>query len=92
MKEIQQFVMLPREEYEKILKMTKVIYDRMAETRTSPKILDDYISESDAKKEFNRQTTWFWTQRQNGLAFRRLGNRVYYLKADLLKLFEEENF
>lgn len=45
--------------------------------------LEDFISETDAKKLFTRGTTWFWTLRQQGLPFTRLGNQVYYKKSDL---------
>lgn len=45
--------------------------------------LDDFISESDAKKLLTRGTTWFWTLRKQGLPFTRLGNQVYYKKSDL---------
>lgn len=91
MKKEQQFVILPAEEYEVIFKMTKEIHEHLLVKNSSPKLLNDFISEEDAKKEFGRKTTWFWTQRRNGrLSPKRLGNRIYYLKADLLKLFEEE--
>jgi hypothetical protein len=87
----QQFVMLPAEEYEVILKMTKEIHQHLFEKQSSSKLLNDFISESDAQKEFGRKTTWFWTQRKNGrLPYKRLGTRIYYQKADLLKLFDEE--
>jgi hypothetical protein len=87
----QQFVMLPADEFEEILKMTKEIHQQLCEKKSSPKLLNEFISEVDAKKEFGRQTTWFWSQRKNGrLPYKRLGTKVYYQKEDLLKLFEQE--
>lgn len=87
----QQFVMLPAEEYEEILKMTKEIHRHLFDKPSQPRVLNDYIAESDAQKEYGRKTTWFWTQRKKGkLPYKKLGNRIYYQKADLLNLFEAE--
>jgi len=87
----QQFVMVQTEDLEAMSKMIKEMHQHLLEKQSSPKLLNEYISEGDAKKEFGRKTTWFWTQRRSGrLSPKRLGNRIYYLKADLLKLFDEE--
>lgn len=45
--------------------------------------LEDFISESDARKLFARGTTWFWTLRQQGLPYTKMGGQVYYKKNDL---------
>jgi len=50
--------------------------------------LEDFISEVEAKKLFTRGTTWFWTLRQQGLPFTRLGNQVYYKKSDLYEYLD----
>ena len=53
--------------------------------------LSEYISEKDAKAEFNRKTTWFWNQRNSGkLLYKKLGGTVYYLKEDLLNLLSDK--
>jgi len=60
---------------------------------SSPKsqCLNEFISEKDAKIEFNRKTTWFWNQRNSGrLAYKKLGGTVYYLKQDLLNLLSDK--
>ena len=50
---------------------------------------DQYISESDAKKRFGRGTTWFYNLRKNGFRYTTLGGEIYYLRKDILKLFEQ---
>ena len=47
-----------------------------------------YISENEAKSQFNRGTTWFWELRNNGFPFVKVGRTIYYKKEDLLQLFE----
>ncbi len=51
---------------------------------------DDYITEDDAKKMYPRGTTWFWNKRKSGeLQFYKLGQTVYYKRADLLNLISK---
>ncbi|MBN2259934.1 MAG: hypothetical protein JW702_05295, partial [Clostridiales bacterium] len=47
----------------KIEEMHQVITEGLAPKN---QCLTEYISEKDAKIEFNRKTTWFWNQRNSG--------------------------
>ncbi|MCT4643862.1 MAG: hypothetical protein N4A74_02665 [Carboxylicivirga sp.] len=74
--------------HQKIEEIHQVVIDG---TSTKSQCLSEYISEKDAKVEFNRKTTWFWNQRNNGrLAYKKLGGTVYYLKQDLLNLLSDK--
>lgn len=71
-----------------VQKEIKEIYKKLDKVMSLLKLLnqnslDDFISESDAKKLLTRGTTWFWTLRKQGLPYTRLGNQVYYKKSDL---------
>ncbi len=55
--------------------------------------IGDYISESDAKKMLGRNTTWFWNLRKTGkLPFTKVGNKVFYSKADIFRFLEGNKF
>jgi len=85
-------VILPAQDYE-FIKDTVVELRSLLENgySKSSTCLDEYISEKDAKVEFNRKTTWFWNQRNNGkLSYKKLGGTVYYLKQDLLNLLSDK--
>jgi hypothetical protein len=57
--------------------------------KKSPTLTGDYVPEEEAKKEFGKGTTWFWERRKTGeLPSVKVGSKVYYKRADLLKLFE----
>jgi len=50
----------------------------------------DYISEAQAKKLLKKGTTWFWNKRTaNELPFTKVGNTIYYSKADIQRLFDK---
>ncbi|WP_025006935.1 helix-turn-helix transcriptional regulator [Marinilabilia salmonicolor] len=87
-------VFLPAEEYESLLELTKNIHNILCGDQSSKtEVLDEYISEKDAKKEFDRKTTWFWNQRQNGkLPYTKVGSRVYYKKSDLHNLLKVNRY
>ena len=71
----------------KLLRHLSRIEKKLDSNLEAPK-LEDFISELDAKKLFVRGTTWFWTLRQQGLPFTRLGNQVYYKKSDLYEYLD----
>ena len=74
--------------HQKIEEMHQVITEGYAPKN---QCLTEYISEKDAKVEFNRKTTWFWNQRNSGrLKSKKLGGTVYYLKQDLLNLLSDK--
>nr|WP_321451475.1 hypothetical protein [uncultured Carboxylicivirga sp.] len=80
------------DELDKINRKIEEIHQVITEGSTSQsQCLSEYIAEKDAKVEFNRKTTWFWNQRNNGrLAYKKLGGTVYYLKQDLLNLLSDK--
>ena len=48
-----------------------------------------YIPEQVAQDLLGRKTTWFWQMRSSGqLAFTKVGNRVFYAKADIQRLLD----
>jgi len=83
-------VLLPADEYQEIKeisRLTREIYNRLMGDSPREVILNEFISEQEAKKLLNRKTTWFWNQRQSGrLDFKKMGSTVYYRKDDLLNL------
>jgi hypothetical protein len=51
--------------------------------------IGDYITEKEAKIILGRNTTWFWNLRKNGqLQYSKIGNKVFYSKANILKFIE----
>jgi hypothetical protein len=50
----------------------------------------EYITEEQAKDIFPRGSTWFWMKRKAGLPFKKVGQTVYYKRADLQKLIDHE--
>lgn len=85
-------VILPAQDYEFIKKKLTELHSMLENGHSkSSTCLDEYISEKDAKVEFNRKTTWFWNQRNSGrLTFKKMGGTVYYLKQDLLNLLSDK--
>ena len=73
-----------------ILEKQNQIIEMLSVTKKVEEPLGDYITEAQAKKYFGRGTTWFWNQRKAGLAFTKVGPKVFYAKADLLNLIEGE--
>ena len=64
---------------------------KLLEQKNYSNLLDDYIPENVAKKEFGMSTTWFWERRKSGeLPFVKVGGRVFYRRSALLGLFEKE--
>lgn len=75
------------QEFKEISKLTREMHSHMFGSASQTGLLQEYISEKDAQKEFGRKTTWFWNQRTNGrLPYKKMGSKVYYLKSDLIKL------
>jgi hypothetical protein len=52
--------------------------------------MNEYISEADAKKMFDKKTTWFWERRRAGeLPYTKVGSQVYYKRKDLIQYLEK---
>jgi hypothetical protein len=63
--------------------------DLLSKLNYKDDIIGDYISEKEAKKILGRKTTWFWNLRKNGkLPYSKVGNKVFYSKATILKFIE----
>src|SRR5687768_11471532 len=61
----------------------------LLEKGITSEIPGNYIPEEDAKELLDRKTTWFWQMRSSGkLAFTKVGNRIFYAKADIQKLLD----
>lgn len=80
------FVMIPSQIWEGILSEIKEIKTYIKNNK-GEEGLGDYITEDEAKKLLSRKTTWFWGMRKDGnLKFSKVGNRIYYLKHDIINL------
>jgi hypothetical protein len=75
---------------QEVMERQERILSILAKMTDQKETIGDYISESDAKKMLGRNTTWFWNLRKTGkLPFSKVGNKVYYSKADIFKILEE---
>ena len=78
-------------ESELIKKLDKVI-ELLEKKEDQTKImLQEYISEEEAKQALNFGTTWFWNLRKNGFPHSKLGNKVFYKKADFEMYLEKRS-
>lgn len=65
------------------------ILELLSEERESNQSLGDYITEPEASRMIGRKTTWFWNLRKIGkLPFTKVGNKVFYNKADIIAFLE----
>ena len=68
------------------------IKDSLAEIKASIQVKpeNDYITEKQAREIFQRQATWFWQMRKDGiLPYSKIGKTIYYAKSDIKKLFDQ---
>lgn len=68
------------------------IKEALAEIRATiqPKPENEYITEKQAREIFQRQATWFWQMRKDGiLPYSKIGKTIYYAKSDIKKLFDQ---
>jgi hypothetical protein len=80
----QTFVLVPATEFESMKAILGQI-KAVLEDRGTIKGLDDYLSEKEAIRFLGRGPTWLWDKRKRGeLAFTKVGNRVLYIRSDLL--------
>jgi len=89
-KQTNSFVLIPGEFLDSISHQQETIL-KLLQGKSEPpgQTIGDYVSESEAAKLLGRKTTWFWNLRKAGtLAFTKVGNKVFYSKADLLQLME----
>jgi hypothetical protein len=84
-------VLIEEQRFESLFNKVEQIYDALingASKATSD--LNGFVSEDDATKLIGKSKTWLWRKRADGsLAFHKLGSKIYYVKDDLLNLFQE---
>jgi hypothetical protein len=87
-----QYVVIPISQLNEIQEKLNLILSHLKKNISSSQnsVLADYLSESEAKKQLGKGTTWFWNMRETGqLEPYKIGNKVYYKKVDLLKLLNK---
>lgn len=83
-------LLIPKNFLEKISDQQKQILDILNLHQPTSDQLGGFISESEAKKLLGKKSTWFWNMRTSGqLAFTKVGNTVYYAKADIVELLNK---
>lgn len=85
-----QFLIIPVHDLIEIKEQLTLILKNMAlEPKVKNQHNSEYMDQSEAEKYLNKKTTWFWQQRKSGkLFFKKLGNKNFYKKSDLDRLFE----
>lgn len=87
--ETKTMVLVTPEFLQEILNLQDRILQILTSMTDQKETIGDYISESDAKKILGRNTTWFWNLRKTGkLQFSKVGNKVFYSKADIFRFLE----
>lgn len=68
----------------------KEILEKLNSTTKKESVTGEYVSETLAKEQLGKKTTWFWEQRKKGLLpYVKVGGKVFYHKKDILQLFEQ---
>ena len=82
-------LLVPQNFLEGITEKQNQIIELLNKINSGESSVGDYIPETEAKKLLGRKTTWFWNMRISGqLAFTKVGNKIYYAKSDIVKLFD----
>lgn len=82
--------LVPQSFLEGIADTQKKILEQIRKLKPTENTVGDYISETQAKKLLKKGTTWFWNKRTCGeLPFTKVGNTIYYSKADIERLFDK---
>ena len=81
--------LVPQETLIQLIAGQERILRAISEKAEKKDSIGDYISETEAKKILGRKSTWFWTLRKKGkLAFTKVGNKIFYSRADILSFIE----
>lgn len=85
-----QFLIIPVHDLMEIKEQLSLILKNMAlEPKVKNQPNSEYMNQIEAEKYLGKHTTWFWQQRKAGkLQFKKLGNKNFYKKSDLDRLFE----
>ncbi len=86
-----QFLIIPVRDLAEIKEKLSLILKNMSlEPNVKNKHDSEYMDQTGAEKYLNKKTTWFWQQRKAGkLSFKKLGNKNFYKKSELDRLFED---
>ncbi len=85
----QSMSLVPQDFLINLMHVVNEIKDTVQAKEKQTDTIGDYISEADAKKILGRKTTWFWALRKSGkIPFTKVGNKIWYSKADLLNFIE----
>lgn len=87
-----EFILVPKRRLDRIEEDLQKILGILEKDgkREKSNNLGDYISEAEAQELLGRKTTWFWLMRNTGrLQFTKVGRKVFYMREDLLSLFQE---
>ena len=89
----EQFSMVPTNFLNEILEGQNRILEIISENGNSESEgVGDFITEIDAKRMLGRKTTWFWNLRKEGkLSFRKVGNKIFYKRGELIQFIESHN-
>ncbi len=81
--------LVPQETLIQLIAGQERILRAISEKAEKKDSIGDYISETEAKKILGRKSTWFWNLRKKGkLAFTKVGNKIFYSRADILSFIE----
>jgi hypothetical protein len=82
-------ILVPQAFLDSLEATQKEILEKLDSTTKKESVTGEYVSESLAKEQLGKKTTWFWEQRKNGvLPYVKVGGKVFYHKKDILRLFE----
>lgn len=83
-------ILVPQDFLNNLMEKQDKILDAIQSKEVQSETIGDYISETDAKKILGRKSTWFWKLRKEGkVSFIKIGNKIFYSKAELLSYFEK---
>src|SRR6185437_7597466 len=89
-KQVQNLVILPEEIVTELLENQKQILSALSQKSIPPSGLEGYITDKEAQILLGKKSTSLYNLRTNcELSFSKVGNKVYYLKADIIKLLEK---
>ena len=83
-------MLVPQNFLDNITETQRKILEQIRKLKPTETTVGDYISEPQAKKLLKKGTTWFWNKRTSKeLPFTKVGNTIYYSKADIERLFDK---
>lgn len=91
-REDNQYLIIPKSDLTEIKEKLALILNNLSTDNKSQNLLkSEYMGQHEAEKYLNKKTTWFWQMRKAGkLSFKKLGNKNYYKREELERLFENE--